>query len=431
MRRLFSIALVAVVVARVAAAVWAALTNIRGDYYASMPGAYVRTVNPTLWDSPDMQGAWGYHVDTYFHGPVQYLTLYHVAYLDSYAAIARLLMPVYFGVLVAAFWCLYRAMQLLAPATRLVVPLFASTFLFFPLLQSYVQREFEIVVLLALSAALWMLIRNRRAIGAALLAYAAWYKYAPVIFVGYLGLRRWFGAVASFLVTSLVIVALAHAVFGIGLFFNNNVPAHAVQVFNVFDYEFRRGPGGWLYGVGFCAGWFETETTLANVRHGLCSIASRTPWVYPHIVYLLLCISVAAIYLLTHSKLERRSPLADHDERWRRALEFSIVTTVYVCFLFNHYYYLIVLIVPLNVLLTRYLTRPNLWRLSAWAVAYASISAFVIPMSVLTRLAGEDVWPIYIKGAWFLYGELLLVALLLREYWEIAQRSAEPVSIAS
>jgi hypothetical protein len=430
MRRTLSLALVSVVIARVAAAVWAALTNIRGDYYASLPGAYVRTVNPTLWDSPDMQGAWGYHVDTYFHGPVQYLTLYHVAYLDSYAAIARLLMPVYAGVLVAAFWCLYRAMQLLAPATRLLVPLFASTFLFFPLLQSYVQREFEIVVLLALSAALWMLLRDRRNVAAALLAYVAWYKYAPLVFAGYLGLRGWGKAVVTFVATSLAILGLAHAVFGLSLFFNNNVPAHAAQVFNVFNFGFERRADGWLYGVGFCTGWLEIETTLANVRHGLCSVAARHPWFYPNLTYLLVCIFVAAVYVLTHWTLQRRTPLTEPAERWRRALEISIVTTVFVCFLFNHYYYLIGLIVPLNVLLTRYLSRPSALWLSMWAVAYFLISAFVIPMSVLTTLAGEDVWPIYIKGAWFLYGELLLVALLLREYWGVTQNSDEAVSSA-
>ena len=431
MRRWLKVSLLAVVAARVAAATWAAIWNIRGDYYASMPGAYVRTVNPTLWDSPDLQGSWGYHVDTYFHGPVQYLTLYHVAYFDSYAAIARFLLPLYAVVLCAAFWCLYRALSTLAPQQRLLVPLCASTFLFFPLLQSYIQREFEIIVFLALSAALWMLLRNRRNISAALLAYVAWYKYTPLVFIGYLGLRRWYSAVAVFVVTSLVILGLAQLLFGLELFFNNNVPAHAAQVFNVRDFGFRRGPDGWLYGVGFCTGWLEIETTLSNVRHGLCSIASHTPWFYPNLVYLALCISVAVAYLFTHWKLERAAPLPEASERWRRALEFSIVTTVYTSFLFNHYYYLIVLIVPLNVLLTRYLSHPNRARLLAWVAAYFLISAFVIPMSVLTRVAGQDVWPIYVKGAWFLWGELLLVALLLREYRDLTYRSAEPASIAS
>ena len=100
--------LIVLVGARVTAAVWAAMRNTHGDYYAAMPGAYVRAVNPTLWDSPDLQGAWGYHLDTYFHGPTQYLTLYPVAYLDSYAQIAAVLLPIYAVALGVMFWATTR-----------------------------------------------------------------------------------------------------------------------------------------------------------------------------------------------------------------------------------------------------------------------------------------------------------------------------------
>ena len=49
------------------------------------------------------------------------------------------------------------------------------------------------------------------------------------------------------------------------------------------------------------------------------------------------------------------------------------------------------------------------------------ISAFVIPMGILSRLAGADMWEPYIWGAWFLYGELPLVGLLLNEYRSLAR----------
>lgn len=428
-RSWFGLALVALVIARLLAAIWAAVWNIRGDYYASMPGAYVRMLNPTLWNSQDMQGTWGYHRETYFHGPVQYLTLYPLALLDSYQQIAWLLMPLYALALSGAFWCLRRALVALAPDQPLTVPLVASTFLFFPLLQAYIQREFEVVVLLGLAAALWLLLQDRRNAAAAILAYVAWFKYAPLLFVGYLGLRRWFKAAAVFLVTSLLILGAAHLVFGLTLFVNNNVPAHAAQVLYVWDFEFRRGPEGYLYGLGFCQGWFETETTLANVRHGLCSLSARSAsWLPPNMTYLLLCAAIAVVYVHAHNRLQRVVGLDSEREAWRRALEFSIVTTVYVCFLFNHYYYLIVLIVPLNVLLIRYLSGRHPLRLCAWVAAYFLISAFVVPISVLTRVFGVDVWALYIKGAWFMYGELVLMALLLREYWEVSVgRPAQPI----
>src|SRR4029453_4885613 len=68
-----SAVLLALVVVRTGGVIVSAVSNTHGDFYASLPGAYVRTVNPTLWESPDMKGAMGYHRDTYYHGPVQYL----------------------------------------------------------------------------------------------------------------------------------------------------------------------------------------------------------------------------------------------------------------------------------------------------------------------------------------------------------------------
>lgn len=199
-------ALIVFVAVRVAAAVWAALRNSHGDYYAAMPGAYVKAVNPTLWDSADLQGAWGYHLDTYFHGPTQYLTLYPVVYLDSYAHIAAVLLPIYAVALGVMFWATTRvAVRLSTP--RIEVPLLASTFL---------------------------------------------------------------------------------------------VPGHASQVFNVLHSGFAV-TNGHEHGIGFCEGWFASETTLANVRHGLCTLASHAAWFPPHIAYLAICVAIAAVYLRTHS----------------------------------------------------------------------------------------------------------------------------------
>ena len=423
-------AVLIVVALRVLAAVWAAVSNIRGDYYASLPGAYVRTVNPTLWDSPDMQGAWGYHLDTYFHGPVQYLTLYPVAFLDSYAAIARALLPIYAVAIAVGFWCLHRALTRLAAGPTITIALVASTFLFFPLLQAFIQREFEVVVFVALSAALLALVTDRRNVAAALLGYVAWFKYVPLMFVAYLGLRGWYRAVLTFALISAAILGVSHLVFGLGLFVNNNVPGHAAQESNLFSYGFQPEANGFIYGSGFCYGWIDIETTLANVRHGLCSLSYRAPWLPPHVIYLTLCSVIAALYLVTHFRLGAQAGSRE-DEQWRRALEFSIVTTVYSTFFFNHYYYLIVLAIPLNVLLVRYLATGARRKLLLWAVAYVCISAFVIPTSVLTRLTGVDVWAFYIKGAWFLWGELLMMGLLLLEYWRLGTKRARSFDPAS
>ena len=70
--RWLAVAVVGLVCVRVAGVMWAAVGNTHGDYYASLPGTYVRTLNPVLWNSADMEGAMGFQLDTYYHGPTQY-----------------------------------------------------------------------------------------------------------------------------------------------------------------------------------------------------------------------------------------------------------------------------------------------------------------------------------------------------------------------
>lgn len=414
-----------VVVVRIATILWAAAWNNRGDFYASLPGTYVKTVNPTLWDSPDMRGAMGYHLDTYYHGPTQYLTLYPIAYLDSYEQIAWALLPIYVIALGLAWLFLYRALGALAPGRDLRLPLFAAAFLFFPLLQAFLQREFEVLTFLAMSFALWQLVRDRTTVAAAGFAYIAWFKYIPLLLLGYCALRGWMRAVAVFLLTSAVIVGLTQLAFGLPEFYNNNVPSHAAQVFRVFDYGFHLDAGGVLNGDGFCNGWFETETTLTNLRHGLCGISARAPWLPPNVIYLVVCALVAAGYLVTHFRLERyaRDAAGSVAEGWRRALEFSIIVTICSCFFFAHYYYLIALAIPLLVLLARFIALERRGRLAAWTLSYVLISAFVIPTGILSRLTNTDMWAQYVGGGWFLYGQLLLIALVMREYWELGTRA--------
>jgi hypothetical protein len=424
LRRAVAPLVVAFTSVRIAAALWAGLANTRGDYYAAMPGAYVKAINPTLWNSPDLQGAWGYHLDTYFHGPTQFLTLYPVAYLDSYAQIAAVLLPIYALVLAASFWVIRLVAHRLAPGCAMGVPLFAATFLFFPLLQALIQREFEVVTTFALILALWCLLADRRAFAGVLLGYVAWFKYVPLLFLGYLGLRRWVAATAMFIVASAAILGVSELLFGLSLFVNNNVPGHASQVFNITSAGFAVTDGH-RHGVGFCSGWFASETTLTNIRHGLCTIASNRSWFAPHVVYLTVCAGVALFYLKSHARLQRRALSADL-EAWRRALEFAIVVTVVACFFFAHYYYLIMLVIPFNILLMRYWPRRRWQALAVWAFAYACVSAFVVPIGMLSKLLGIDMWAAFISGAWFLYGELALVGLLVYEYWQLGLTGAEP-----
>lgn len=416
--------LIALVVARVAGVTWSATGRTAGDFYASMPGAHVERLNPTLWNSPDLGAAWGYHNATYYHGPTQYLTLYPLSVLDSFAQIAAVLLPAYLAVLALACWCLWQSAQRLGADRSLLVPMLASTFLFFPLLQAYLQREFEVVVTAALAAALLLLLDDRHVLGGVLLAYAAWFKYIPLLFTGYLGLRRWWHGLAAFGVTSAAILAASEWLFGLSHFFNNNVPGHARRVFALWGFYFDRDATGHIYGNGFCEGWMELDSTLTNLRHGLCTMATSHAWINPPAIYLTICAAVAAVYLWTHRRLSEKS-LARPVELRRRAIEVSIITTICACFFFAHYYYLIILIIPLNVLLAVYWIDRRRLALALWGVTYSLLGAFVVPTGLLNRVTGTNVWEIYVWHSWFWYGEVLLIGLLLFEYARLPWSSAE------
>jgi hypothetical protein len=410
-----AILLVVLVLARVAGVTSSATGRVRGDFYASMPGAHVERLNPTLWNSADLGEAWGYHRSTYYHGPTQYLTLYPLSFLDSFAEVATVLLALYAAVLALTFWLMWLVAKRLGADRGALVPLFASTFLFFPLLQAYLQREFEVVLTLMFAVALWLLLNDRKSWAGALVAYAAWFKYVPLLFAGYFAWRRWWRALVAFVAASAAIVVLSEWLFGLSLFFNNNVPGHARQAFVLWGYGFNVDATGHLHGTGFCGGWLEHDTTLANLRHGLCSMAVTRPWLNPPAIYLAICAAVAAAYLMIERRLARAALPAASEQR-RRAIEVSIVVTICACFFFAHYYYLILLVIPFNVLLAIYLADGRGAGLWLWAVSYFLVGAFVVPSGLLSRLAGFNVFELYMWQSWFWYGEILLVALLLFEY---------------
>ena len=72
--------------------------------------------------------------------------------------------------------------------------------------------------------------------------------------------------------------------------------------------------------------------------------------------------------------------------------------------------------IPFNVLLILYLIDRRYGALRYGRLPYFLVSAFVVPMTLMSRVAGFDVWEPYIWQGWFWYGEVLLVVLLMNEY---------------
>ena len=75
--------------------------------------------------------------------------------------------------------------------------------------------------------------------------------------------------------------------------------------------------------------------------------------------------------------------------------------------------------------LAKLIANPDAYHGKAlWVVAYVLLSGSIAPAWILARLVGLNGWQLYMQGAFYLYGEILLMALLLKEYVGLA--SARP-----
>ena len=99
MRRLFVALLLALALARFAQVAYSGLTYNIGDFYSTLPGAYVETFNPVLWSSPDLTDEVGKR-PSYRRGPTQLLTTLPLSFLDSYREIALVLLVIYAALIV-------------------------------------------------------------------------------------------------------------------------------------------------------------------------------------------------------------------------------------------------------------------------------------------------------------------------------------------
>jgi hypothetical protein len=113
------------------------------------------------------------------------------------------------------------------------------------------------------------------------------------------------------------------------------------------------------------------------------------------------------------------------DERMRRMLEFSFLVALSAGVFYAHYYYLAQLVIPINVLVYRYATNADhrAPKVSVLVAVYLLLTAFVVPTSVTSMFLGVDAWRLYMQHALYLYGQTLLIALLLWEYCALVRHA--------
>lgn len=407
-RTLIVAALLAIALVRFGAVAYRGLNYSVGDFYATLPGAYVETLNPTLWASPDLTDIQG--KSSFYHcGPTQYLTALPLSLLDSYRAIALVLLVVYAFLIAGAAFVMWRAFGGPSRDPILLALILSASLVFYPTLQAYVAREFELVIMAATAMLFAAALGRREAAIGAWTAYLSLYKFLPLALLPLLVARRWWRAVAGVAVTVAVMLAAAHALFGLQNFSSDGfVQGFASNILTtiVSTEQFCHGPFDLLR--------YSAQSHDVSVRFALCGINERVP--FPAAAtYVALIAATLLVLGFGFVRAERGAPLAPDAERWHRTCELSAVV-VYVTFFFTHYYYLTVLIVPLTALMARaYQERSaRLW--SAWAVSYLLLSAFLLPLSQLTKWLQVDVFTWYLGTFAYLPGVLLLLGVILYEY---------------
>lgn len=407
-RSLLAAALLTIALIRFGGVAYRGLTYNIGDFYSTLPGPYVETFNPTLWASPDLTDLVG--KVSYHRGPTQYLTALPLSLLNSYREIALVLLPVLAILIAGSAVVMWRTFGGGRRDPILLTLILSTSLLFYPTLQAYVAREFELVIMAATALLFAAVLTRRETTAGAWAAYISLYKFLPLALLPWLVARRWWRALAGATVTAIVMLTAAHVLFGLQNFSSDGfVQGFAANVLSTLGStrQFCDGPFGLLR--------YSPGSHDVSVRFALCGINERVPFPAA-LTYAALIGTTLVLLAYGFFRIERHAPLPAETERKRRSLELSAVVVVYVTFFFTHYYYLTVLIVPLTALMVRAYQQRHARLWGAWAASYLLLSAFLLPMSQMTKWLQVDVFSLYLRTFAYLPGELLLLGAILCEY---------------
>jgi glycosyl transferase family 87/carboxypeptidase family protein len=426
-RRLLAALVVAVAILRFLSIVYAGLHQTHGDFFESFPGPNAKSLNPTLWNDPELTGAAAHIKEKYFYGPSEYLLLFPLNFLPSFNAIAQVLLAAYGLAILGVIWLVTKTLTADERADPVVfAQVLCVTFMFSPLLRAYIQRELEIPLIVMVSAATYLLVTRRELLASGLLAYSAWFKFWPLLFVPYFLVRRRYKAVLVFIAVSAAVLGLSAAVFDLDKFLlfapANGVLGSVIEPRPTF--ELLGSPGSEIFGGrGFCRVWGDRQEMAASIHWALCGLSRQLIWFPARDVFYALCAVIGGLFLVACLKLDRGHALSRGDARWRVILEMSLVIVAGTLLVHNEYHWLGILVIPLSALLIRYVWQVrNATRLALLALSYVVLAAFVVPVSVLSRIVEVDVARWYSDKGIYMYGELILIGLLIWEYGELASR---------
>jgi len=355
------------------------LANFYGDFLASFPTWRVASLCGRMdLYVHSLAEDWGWGPPPIWHyGPVLHLiTIPLLAFPTLRSAYVAWLFVNYIFVAVAAIV----AIRILGVdrTTVLVVTLVFCNFN--PLYEALTERTIEIFELMLLFVA-WSCYRRGRDVGCGVaIGLAAMAKFLPLIFLPWLVLRRRWRALAASLAVIVPIAIAAQLVLGwqhSGTFIQ-------------------------LGGVTFLKS--ELDQSLSGMVARLISW-THCPLPAPLVGLVAILIALGALMAFM---LDARRREGSED------IEFGLLAAAMVLLApHNEQYYFVFLLLPYVLLYQRYRTG---WspRAALLALSFALV-AVPIPLSIVQRIAGVDVFSLYLRAGIPFVGAALLVAVVVSE----------------
>jgi hypothetical protein len=239
-----------------------------------------------------------------------------------------------------------------------------------------------------------------------------------MIFFGYFATALRWRAMAIYAAVSAGVLAVTHLVFGLQHFAIGNTLFIIKMMFvplgsgDVLLSPIPNAP----YKEAFCRQWVPGRGTQISIRWGLCGIEDRFPMFPARVVFYSVVVVLAAVIVAAGFRIATRA-LDASERKWATIWQLSLLAIVGSALLHGHYYYLTMVTLPVVALLYRYARDLDThWgRLALWGVAYVILTAFLLPLPLLSRLVQRDAWALYMESSLYLAGELLLIGLVMRE----------------
>lgn len=347
---------------------WQAWQVNGGDALSVFPGPLVARRFDLFAETPAMRmgPSWNY-------GPVMQFVTYPLGFFPPLERASHIWLVANYALLGVSFAVWFREFDDQRIRWALLVLMAVVWLNYFPLLQAISGREVEILELAAISLSFLALRRGRDVLGGGLLGIAVMTKFLPAIFLPYLAIKRRWRALGACVVIIAVIAIAAQATLGFERSLTFSLASRA-------------------------ADWSGCAFPVHAENQSLVDVVQRmfTTGIDPASPFVDL--RYERVTRVLGTSLQGLLLVAMFWVLWRRrradvcAWEFSLLLIVMILVPpWNNLYYLVFLVVPFSYACVHVLRS---WRMApvgslcvALACAYAA-SGYVLPMSVLGRLAG-------------------------------------------